>query len=317
MAISNSTDFTVTRDEIIESASRICGIYDANDTISTAETNDAAYSLNCIVKELMSEMNGMWLRREVTLFLADGQQSYSLGPTGDNAAINPTVTALAAAANSGDSTIDVDSITGISNGDNIGIKLDSGAIQWTTVNGAPSGSTVTLTATLDGDAAIDNAVYAYTSKPDRPQKILWGIARYNSGIDVEMTAIRRDEYLYQSQKDTDSVPTMYCYEPTLSNGTVYIWPVSNDDVDRVVFLVEDIVSDFDTSTDNPEFPVEWFNTLNYMLAADLADQHGLPLQERQYIRTVAERKKQTLMMYDQDNAPIRFSMDYEGRGYDR
>ena len=60
----------------------------------------------------------------------------------------------------------------MSDADNIGIELDDGTIQWTTINGAPAGSTVTLTDALTDDVASGNAVYVYTAKTNRPMKLL-------------------------------------------------------------------------------------------------------------------------------------------------
>jgi len=75
-------------------------------------------------------------------------------------------TTVSVAALSGASTIDVASITGINNGDTIAVELDTvliaagGEQQWhhTTVNGAPAGSTITLTATLPAGVAIGRRV---------------------------------------------------------------------------------------------------------------------------------------------------------------
>jgi hypothetical protein len=44
-------------------------------------------------------------------------------------------------------------VTGVATTYNIGVQLDDGTFQWTTVNGAPSGFTVTLTAVLTDSAA--------------------------------------------------------------------------------------------------------------------------------------------------------------------
>ena len=68
-------------------------------------------------------------------------------------------TAVKTGASKDDLTIDVDSISGIADDDGIGITLDDGTVQWTTVNGTPSGNTVTLAEDLDGDAAAGNVVY--------------------------------------------------------------------------------------------------------------------------------------------------------------
>ena len=77
--------------------------------------------------------------------------------------IKRTGTTLTANGSGGNTTITVASITGIASGDIIGIKLDTGLYHFTTVNGAPAGSTVTLTAALPGSGVVatsGNAVVA-------------------------------------------------------------------------------------------------------------------------------------------------------------
>ena len=74
-------------------------------------------------------------------------------------------TTLSAGASKGDLTIDVASISRISDFDTIGIVLDyyiltaGDQVHWTTVDGTPAGSTVTLKDALSGDAASANIVY--------------------------------------------------------------------------------------------------------------------------------------------------------------
>ena len=68
-------------------------------------------------------------------------------------------TAIKVAASKDDLTIDVNSISGLADDDSIGITLDDGTLQWTTVNGTPAGDTVTLAEALPDDAAIGNVVY--------------------------------------------------------------------------------------------------------------------------------------------------------------
>jgi hypothetical protein len=55
-------------------------------------------------------------------------------------------------------------VTGVATTYNIGVQLDDGTFQWTTVNGAPSGSTVTLTAVLTDSAAP--ATWFWSIKPN-------------------------------------------------------------------------------------------------------------------------------------------------------
>lgn len=74
--------------------------------------------------------------------------------------IKRTDTTLASDGAATDLTIEVASITGIASGDIIGIKLDTGYYHFTTVNGLPAGTTVTLTAALPSAATTGNKVVA-------------------------------------------------------------------------------------------------------------------------------------------------------------
>jgi hypothetical protein len=56
-------------------------------------------------------------------------------------------------------TIDLNSTSGISDGDSIGIVMDNGAAHWTYSDGDPSGDTVTLGSYLPDQATAGNAVY--------------------------------------------------------------------------------------------------------------------------------------------------------------
>ncbi len=58
----------------------------------------------------------------------------------------------------GQTVISVTSITGMASGDYVAILLDSGAYHYTTINGAPSGGTITILAALPSQAAAGREV---------------------------------------------------------------------------------------------------------------------------------------------------------------
>lgn len=68
-------------------------------------------------------------------------------------------TTLSVAATAGASTITVAATTYIADNDTIGITLDDGTVQWTTVDGTPVAGVVTLFAVVAGAAALGNAIY--------------------------------------------------------------------------------------------------------------------------------------------------------------
>lgn len=57
-----------------------------------------------------------------------------------------------------DTTIDVISISGLSDKDGIGVTLDDGSIFWTFINGTPAGDTIPLNNGLWGVASVGNTV---------------------------------------------------------------------------------------------------------------------------------------------------------------
>jgi len=62
-----------------------------------------------------------------------------------------------------DTTLDLDSVSEMSDGDNVFISLDNGEIFRTTINGAPAGTVITLDNALPSSVAVDNRVVVFTS----------------------------------------------------------------------------------------------------------------------------------------------------------
>lgn len=56
-------------------------------------------------------------------------------------------------------TIVLTSVTGVADGDSIGIVLDDGTVHWTFSDGDPSGTTVTMGSYLPANATAGNTVY--------------------------------------------------------------------------------------------------------------------------------------------------------------
>jgi hypothetical protein len=177
-----------------------------------------------------------------------------------------------------DTTIDVDSITGISSGDTIGVEVANNVMHWTTVNGAPSGDTVTLTDQLPSASAIDSQVYYFTKVTTAAAREMpliidsayrrdpWEPVNDTQGIDVPMTYVEQTDYEDLSIKTTDGVVNNYYYDPQRLEGNFYVWPETSDETQFVNMWVQRPIEDFDAAGDEPDYPQEWFLTLAYNLA---------------------------------------------------
>ena len=316
MTTSGSVDYNNTGQELVTGAMRLLGVLASGESATASEMQDGLQSLNQMLKAWQADGFHLWKYEEGVVFLTVGKASYLVGPSGDQVTTdgNYTQTTLSSAAASGASSIEVASITGIANGDNIGVVLDDGSIDWTTVNGAPAGSTVTLTATLDSAAASGNIVYAHTNKIERPLKIT-DARRHDvsAGTDTPFAnMIAREEYFDLPNKASQSNPTQGYYDPQLTNGVLYIWPTSSTSSDVVKFTCQIPIEDVDSQTNTIDFPQEWMECLKWNLAVRLGPEYDTPLDRIQWLQGQADRKRVVLLEWDAGDEDIYFQVDVTG-----
>lgn len=309
MAVSGSKNYAITRAGIQEAALRKLGVFDAGEAVSGDETAAASVALNLMVKEYTARGAELWLRDEITLFLQPDQQSYALGTANATATITGETT-LSAAEASGQTVLTVTSSTGMTAADVVGIKMDDDTIHWTTIVSVDSSTQITITVATDDDAASGNKVYAYTTVAGRPTKILYAYRRDTNDIDTEVRLIGEKEYMRQSNKGSSGPPVEAWYQPTLTTGTLFVWPVDGGaNWDKIVMSCQFHPDDFDASGDNPEFPIEWANTLVWGLASELGPEYGLPAREQAKLFEIAEYKLRNSLDYSVEGASVEFALD--------
>lgn len=76
MALSASTDFTVTRNQLIEGALRICGALAEGETPTTSQYTTGSEALNMIAKAWQADGMPLWVMKEYTLTLVASTSSY-------------------------------------------------------------------------------------------------------------------------------------------------------------------------------------------------------------------------------------------------
>lgn len=289
MASSGSVDFSVTRDQIIQSVLEDLEIMQPGDTTSstsfTEHSSGLALKLNALIKQWGNPTDGspgmqVWAQKIGYLFLNTNNAAYTLGPTTTETgttnkwASSYVTTTLGSAAAANDSTITLSvaaSTLPIASGNRIGIELDSGAMFWTTVNGSPSGAVCTLTTNISGAASAGNRVFAYatTAQGRRPLEIITALRRDTDGNDSPVGLISLEGYEYGVlKKNQDSTPTQAYYKPTLTDGTLYLDAEPTDVTDVIRIVYRSPFEDFDAASDNPDFDQHWIRPLIYGLAVE-------------------------------------------------
>jgi hypothetical protein len=190
--------------------------------------------------------------------------------------------------------------------------MDDNTIHWSTIASVDSATQITIDDVTDDDAASGNKVYAYTTKSDRPQKILYAFRSDKNGYDTEVRLVGENEYRGLSNKSSDGPPVQIWYNPqgNQATGKLHVWPDNGGaNWDKLVIIGQHLPDDFNTSSNNPDFPAEWAGALIWGLAAELASEEGLPENEQGRIWQIAQHKLDKALSYDTENASVIFALD--------
>jgi hypothetical protein len=314
MTTSGTATFSYNRDQIIKMAYRKLGVINASETPGAQMIQDASDALNLWVKALNATGLHIWTETEATVFLQPGQNSYTLG-TGstDHATESYTATTLSAAAASSASSITVTSATGFATTYKVGVVLDSGSIFWTTQNGAVSGSSIPLTASLTGAASSGNAVYVYQTDILRPLRVV-STRRYNfsSAIDTQMIPMSRIDYRNQPNKTATGVPTQTFYDPrggANTQGVIYAWPTPADATNAIKMTWWRPVQDFTASANTPDLPQEWGLALIWNLAKEMGPEFDVTPNRWAMIKEMAAGHLDNVAGWDREPESYLFGQD--------
>lgn len=314
MATSGTVSFSSTRDTIIRDAFRILTLRKLSGILEPEDMENAGRSLNELITSWQAEGFGAWLERDITLHLAYETTSYSIGSAGTNASLTTYKTAIATAASETDTTITVDDDANIADNDYIGIQLDDDTMQWTTVNGTPTSNVVTLDDALTDDVAVDNVVYNYTTKANRPLEIYNAWIRDSSDVDIPVRIGSKWEYnAYTSKTSTGSYPIFMYYDPLMTSGVIHVYPAPTDLTYRLMMTAKVPIDIFSAYGDEPHFPQEWMRALKWNLANDLLPEYADQISGNLIgflsarIAEKAYETKQIAFAFDNDKNPIRFA----------
>lgn len=312
MSTSGTAAFSRNRDQLIMSALRKVNAFESGETPDSESMNDAADALNSMVKHWQGSGIQIWKTTEAILFPQISQVRYSIGTSSaDHATESWVETAITTEAEAGVMSITVDSVTGIATTYQIGIQLDDGTFQWTTVNGAPVGMAVTLASVLTDSAAVGNLVVAYQTSLVRPLRVI-DARRYNftSAIDVPIGEMDRLEYQDMPNKtSTGAVNSFYYDRRETSTGYLYLWPSPATTGEGIKMTVAKPIEDFTTAGDDADLPQEWIRAIEWGLADEIADEYDVPEPKRSRIERRAAQYLKEANWWESELLSLEFVPD--------
>lgn len=255
MSTSGSTDWTLTRDQIIAAALEKLGVVQAGDSPTANQIASASTALNLMVKSWQNKGVFLWTVEWVTKTL-----SASSEVTGTDGSVYTCIRSHTSAASN---------------------RPVTGA-NWSTcwrLRGSTGGGWLTTTSYSSiGDFAVESDTIG----------IEQAFLRTNDYSDTPLEIIRRERFQEITDKSATGQPSFLFFDRRLS-PQIFLWPIPNDSTDVLHVQRVRALEDFDAAGNNADFPVRWLRALVYGLAADLADDYKRPITEFDRLFAKAER----------------------------
>ena len=314
MATSGSIDFSVTGFDIVNAAFGKAGVKGAEQALTKDQLSDGMFSLNVMVKSWQAQKLHLWTKTEGVIFLDKSKQEYKLGGSTGAQATNlddfiPTTTNTAEVALA--TLIGVASTAGMVVGDNAGILQDDGSRHWTTITAIDPGVSITIDTGLVSAAASGKSVFTFTAFIERPVRILSSRRSTVSGdSEIEVFQFSRENYFNQPNKTATGTVVNFYYSPQLDLGRYYVWPTASNADDFIRFTYERTIEDFDVNSDNPDFPIEWAETIIWNLAARIGVDYNIPLAKLNVIQTNANSFLDAILGFDEEPSSLNIQPEF-------
>lgn len=301
MTTSSSYNFILNRSEIIQKALEEIAAVDLAGTVSPELNDFSAVHLNLMLKNWAGQGLNLWRIRETTLLLEADKVEYTLdGSTSHwvfeadltETYINGDQTVSGAA-----TTITLDSTSGMSASDVIGVELEDGSIQFTTVATVDSSTTCTPDDSWTDDIDDDDVVYYYTNKAPRPLHLVDAWRRSPStpstgaqGSDTSVKILSSERYHRLGSKRDEGAPIEVYYDPQVGtdpsapSSTLKVYPEPDDVAERLIFKAAYPFEDMDVDSDNVSAPSEWLLPIVLGLALRLCNSQGVGIERRKQVK---------------------------------
>ena len=234
MTTSSSTNFSTSRDNLINGALRLVGGIGQGETGTASQISEASDTLNMMIKGMMNLGMPLWAVKKQTITLTASTPSYDIG----------------------------------------------------------LGKTVNTAKPLK----VYNAYVHNTS----------------TNIDIPIRIISRDEYLRFSGKYAEGLPVNLYYDPQTVYGTINVYPAPSSSVASDYSLVihyQRPFEDFDSASDEPDFPQEWYEVIKYGLAVRLAGEYGLERFARKALQEEYQYFLNQAQGFNQEEVSLYFAPD--------
>lgn len=144
----------------------------------------------------------------------------------------------------------------------------------------------------------------------RPLKVLhaWRRDQSSPPIDTPMSRMSKQQYDQLTPKNITGVPTNWFYDAQIGTATDlatwYVWPTPLDTTYTAILAIQRPLYDITSSTQNLDVLQEWFSTMRWILADEIASEYEVDPETLVYVQKKAEMKRRRLSDFAQEDASI-------------
>jgi hypothetical protein len=152
---------------------------------------------------------------------------------------------------------------------------------------------------------------------DRPLRI-YNPRRYQISTkeSIPMNLYSRADYNDLTNKFTTGEAINVYYDRQITQGVLYVWPVPSDSKYKLNFTAEVPLQDFDASGDDAHMPSYAYRYFVWALAAEIASEYGIPLDESDRWAAKASALRDNLLEFEEEEDGFQMVPDwpsYQGR----
>jgi len=215
---------------------------------------------------------------------------------------------IATAAVATDTVIEISESDDLEVDDTIGITLDDGSIQWTTVTAIDTVTpTVTIADALTGDAGEDNYIFNYRVALRQISRIHQILRRDNYVNDVPLNMISQQEWDTLNNKQTTGQPNQMYYQRATPKGILKMWPAPQNSTSIVWFWYEAKLGQMKDPTDILDMDQFYLPAFQYLVALRACDTFGASDAMKASIKMTYDELLVDALNYDDEGTPIKIS----------
>lgn len=329
MALSYSTDYTITAEALAISALQLVRKVENNPPFIDKNTLDTALSnLNLILKHWQNDGLHLWTIEEGRVYLKENQFIYKLSDFVSNAVADVDLfkvvyntKVLATATN----VVDIP-LTGANwpwsspttNTTYVEVLADDGDLEVATASVYADNTTytrLTIGSTFTSDVVANCTAKVVQRTLEDVDHVLNNEIFYREDTShTPITLVGREEWMNTTNWYDKGTPNTVYFRKTKQEAELWVNPVpSSTAADNIIgFSYARLVHDLDDRANNVEIPITFFKAIRDELVHILASVYDLPLEERAYFLQIAQLSKQEALSNDKERPPLH--MNFSTRG---